>query len=326
MKKIDLLIDRLGSGDNIFEIFATEFENSQIKGDWNISMQDLQKKVELVERKLQDISEKITVLNENKENIYEVIIQKTKELLSFWLPIFSNRNLAPDSSSFFSKELDKLLVYLDMDLIERKNIQEITNDFEKLFTINSKEIKSIANEISPLSAAIKGISSGKINEFTNDIINSLYNIVKNRAKDYEVSKSFMNETNFPKTIELIKSKIAELENSNSSDEVFEGDKDAIYTAELKLWINTRNVAEANRFVSIVTSVFGLIEDVNVTIIDSGFGSYWQRIKITAHGWFAKEETKQILKKGKNALEAYVLDRHIEPIEKSISDKKKPKQK
>ncbi len=322
MERIALLIDQLGKGDNIFEKFAIEFENSQMEGNWNYSLQKLQKKVELIERKLQDISERITAINEHEENIYTVTINKTKVLLSFWLPIFSNRNLTQDSSSFFNKELDKLLVYLDIENIEKKNTETISNDFDQLFTIKSVEIKKIENEISSIGNMIKVATLDKVDETSKDIINHLFKFVKLRMENLNFPNILNNDNDFGESFELIKLKIAKLKIEIQNDKPIAEDENAIYTADLKLWINTNDAAEANRFASVVTNVLGKIENIKLTIVDSGIGSYWQKIKIKIQGWFAKEETKQVLKKSKVALESYVLERHIEPIEKSKSDRKK----
>lgn len=322
MERIALLIDQIGKGDNVFEKFAMEFEHSKMEGDWNYSLQDLKEKVELVERKLQDLSEKITAENEQEENIYGVTIQRTKELLSFWLPIFLNRNLAPDSSSFFSKELDELLLYLNIEEIEKKRPQEVKNDFDNLFAISSYEIKKIEVEISPLSSIIDSMDSDGADEFLKEMVKRFFIIVKERKGDIKISNFIIKHTDVSKNLELLKSKLLELHSEKLIQNNFEGDENAIYTAELKLWINTTNASEANRFVNIVTSVLGKIEDVDMTILDSGVSSYWQKIKMRIQGWFAKEETKQILEKGKDALESYTLDRHIEPIKKTQSDRKK----
>lgn len=95
-----------------------------------------------------------------------------------------------------------------------------------------------------------------------------------------------------------------------------------YTGILKIWIDTTNAEEANKFIYVVSSVLNNIENVDLEIIDCGIGSYWQNIWIKIRGWFAKEEVKQILTKSGQAVESYTLDRHIAPIEKAKAEKEK----
>lgn len=100
------------------------------------------------------------------------------------------------------------------------------------------------------------------------------------------------------------------------------DSDSLFEWDIYLWINTKDAYKVNKFISLVSSVLSYIDEVDVEIIDSGIGSFYQRWKIKLKSFFAKKRTKEILEKGVRAAEYYSLDRHIEPIEKSKTERKK----
>lgn len=314
MERIALLVDQIGKGDNIFENFAIEFEQAKMQGDFKNSYDSLQQKVELVERKLQDFSEKINAFNECK-NIYTLIIHNSRQLLSIWLPVFSKRNLEPKITEYFNDELVKLVGYLNLPDLETKTQDSIICDFETRFTINSAEIKAIETKMAHLN--FSELSGEWIEGIAETMVKSISRYYIRKKEDNYI---FAFKPYLP--FEDLTLKINELSTAViPTNEIPDGEQ-TLYVADLNLWINTDNAVEANKFVNIVTEILGSIENVKITLVDCGKGSYWQKLKIKAEGWFAKEETKQIISKAQQAAEAYALDRHIEPVEKSRVDRKR----
>lgn len=300
MERVALIIDQIGDGENVFEQFASEFEYSYMQGINDEKLKIIQIKIELIERSLQDLSEFITVENENYENVYSFTISKTKAILSVWLPAFSRRNIHPKISDFIVSELDKLLSYLSITNIDKKTIEQIEFDFETQFNIGLNDIRVLRQQFIP--NHLHTLSIPQIEDISYGVVTRVVNIV--------ITKEFLGSTTHS------------CSSLNPTDgEVFENE-DTIYIGELKLWIDTNDAAKANLFMSIVTNTLAGIENVKVSILDSGTGSLWQKCKLTITGWFAKEETKQILQKSQKALEAYSLDRHIEPVEKSKVDRQR----
>lgn len=285
MEKVDLLIDQLGKGDNIFEQFAKEFTIQQLKPEAiPDNYTNLQSKLEIVERRLQDISEKINAQNEYLENKYEYTISTTKSILSLWFPIFLTSRLEMEQlNQTFDFELDKLIDYLKLENIENKSLDQIKEDFKSDFIFSREEILTIRDYLK-----VQDLESElSVNFVATYLANSLLHLENFEDKDNEQTSS---------------------------------STDRIHNASIKVWIDTDDAGEANRFMSIVAGVFSSLEDVEVKIKDSGQGSFWQKWVIKWNGWFAKEETKQVLKKTQKALESYTLDKHIEPIEKSKADR------
>lgn len=317
MERIALLVDQIGKGENIFENFAIEFENARLKGEINIDINVLQEKIEEIERRLQDISEKINAHNENK-NIYSIIIKETRKVLSIWLPVFSRRNIAPKILNYFDEELNKLLEYLIINKLEQKNTETILSDFETKFTIGTSQINSFEKEMDNLN--LSQLSVEWVEKIAESVVNYVTIVYDGNAK-----KTFR-LIGFPdskkKAMKLITRQIKEVQNIDFSSEQIEDGEDTLYSLEMKLWIDTDDASEANRFANEVTQILSKIENVKVLLVDCGKGSYWQTLKIRAQGWFAKEETKQVLAKTQKALEAYALDKHIEPIEKSKIERQK----
>jgi biopolymer transport protein ExbB/TolQ len=300
--RVALLIDQLGSGENVFEQFAIEFAQAEIQGASDSNTEQLQNKVELIERRLQDLSEKINATNEHLETIYSYTISKTKEILSIWLPLFSKRNMNTSIVDYFQKELNKLYDYVHIKNIESKNLDEITNDFENSFSISTTEVNLIKEKFSKINVQMLALPA--ISVLTSNLVNDVVKIVQYKSLNTD-TKEYM----FSIFDEVLKTEIDENENT-------------IYTGVLKVWIDTTKAEEANKFMYLISSVLSTIDNVELEIIDSGMGSLWQDLRIKITGWFAKEETKQILKKGTKALENYAIDRHIEPIEKTKAEKEK----
>lgn len=98
--------------------------------------------------------------------------------------------------------------------------------------------------------------------------------------------------------------------------------DSLFEWDIYLWINTKDAFKVNKFINLISSVLSYIDEVDIEIVDSGIGSFYQRWKIKIKSFFAKKRTKEILEKGVKAAEYYSLDRHIEPIEKSKTERKK----
>lgn len=318
MERIALLVDQIGKGDNIFENFAIEFENARLKGDLDIHISDLQNKIEQIERILQDLSEKINAQNEH-DNIYSLIIIEVRKILSIWLPAFSRRNLEPQIIVYFDNELDKLIKYLQNKNLDSKTISQIKIDFESEFAIGSKQVVLIEREVNSLN--IGKLSVEWVEKIAESVVKSVTVIhrgsnlkkfdflPKSKKKQYDAFK-------------IISEQIEEVQNISQNLYLIEDGEDTIYTANMKLWIDTDDAAEANKFVNDVTQILSKIENVKILLVDSGKGSYWQNVKLKVKGWFAKEETKQVISKTQKAIEAYTLDRHIEPIEKSKVERQK----
>lgn len=300
--RVALLIDQLGSGENVFEQFAIEFAQAEIQGASDSNTEQLQNKVELIERRLQDLSKKINATNEHLETIYSYTISKTKEILSIWLPLFSKRNMNTSIVEYFQKELNKLYDYVHIKNIESKNLDEITNDFENSFSISTTEVNLIKEKFSKIN--VQTLALPAISVLTSNLVNDVVKIVQYKSLNTD-TKEYM----FSIFDEVLKTEIDENENT-------------IYTGVLKVWIDTTKAEEANKFMYLISSVLSTIDNVELEIIDSAMGSLWQKLRIKITGWFAKEETKQILKKGTKALETYAIDRHIEPIEKTKAEKEK----
>jgi hypothetical protein len=91
--------------------------------------------------------------------------------------------------------------------------------------------------------------------------------------------------------------------------------------QVDLWIDTTNAVPANKFMHHLAMIIGYIDDTAITVIDTRIGSLSQRWKLIFRNLFAKERTKDILAKGAKAAEAALLDKHIEPIEKSKAERK-----
>ena len=302
--RVALLIEELGNGENIFEKFAIEFEQAKIEGVANSNTEQLQNKVELIERRLQDLSEKINASNESFETTYSFTIKKTKEILSIWLPMFTKRNMNPSIIEYFKKELNKLYDYVHIKNIESKSLEQVMEDYENSFSISTTEIELIKEKFSKVNIRMLGLP--KISQLTSNLVNHVVKIVQYKSLSQD-SKDYMISI-FDKTLNT------EVEDSENT----------LYTGTLKIWIDTKKAEEANKFMYLISSILSTIENVDLEIIEAGTGSLWQNLKIRITGWFAKEETKQILKKGTKALESYSLDRHIEPIEKTKAEKEKTK--
>lgn len=302
--RVALLIEELGSGENIFEKFAIEFEQAKLEGISDSNTEQLERRVELIERRLQDLSEKINASNDFFETNYSYTITKSKEILSVWLPMFTRRNLNSNIVDYFRGELNKLYEYVHIKNIELKSLQEIEYDFENLFVISPIEVKLFKEKFSNID--VRKLELPKINQLTINLVNDVVRIFQYKKLSPD-GKEFM--------FSII---------DDSINEEVRDDENTIYTGKLKIWIDTNKAEEANKFMYLISSILNTIENVELEIIDSGVGSYWQDIKIKIKGWFAKEETKQILKKGSKALESYAIDKHIEPIEKTKAEKEKTK--
>lgn len=318
MERIALLVDQIGKGDNVFENFAIEFENARLKGDIDIQIIHLQGKLEQIERILQDLSEKINAHNEH-DNIYSLIIIEVRKILSIWLPAFSKRNLEPRILEYFDYELDKLIDYLQDKKLDSKTNRQIAKDFETQFAIGSQHVISIEKEVNSLD--IGQLSVEWVEKIAESVVKSV--TIVYAGSHFKGLKLFgTREKRQQDAFKIISEQIEQLQNiSQNIDEIADGE-DTVYTLEIKLWIDTDDAAEANKFVNEVTQILSKIENVKCLLVDSGRGSFWQTIKIRAKGWFAKEETKQILTKTKSALESYAIERHIEPVEKSRVERKK----
>ncbi len=302
MERIALMVDQMGSGENVFEQFAIEFEQSSLQGDINIFLSVIQSKIEIIENRLQDLSEKITAENEHVENKYAFTISKTKAILSIWLPVFSNRNIDPNIVNYLSAELDRLLEYVALSNIESKSLDQIKDDFKTKFIVTSdqaEELRGTIAQIQPHIFVSHGSSERITMRFVKEFVTTL-------------SAEFIKAEEKPaiKLVHVIQSEI-----SNIQAEIVDDGENTLYYGELKIWIDTKDPAEANRFMSVVAAVLSSIENVEIEILDAGVGSIWQKWGVTIKGWFAKEETKQILNKGIKAAEYYSMDRHIAPVEK-----------
>lgn len=110
--------------------------------------------------------------------------------------------------------------------------------------------------------------------------------------------------------------------ADKNDNTKHGLVDSPYEWDVYLWINTKDAFKANKFITLIATVLSYIDEVDAEIIDIGIGSLYQRWKLKIRSFFARKRTKEILEKGVRAAEYYSLDRHIEPIEKSKTERKK----
>lgn len=299
MKEIEiaLLVDTPG-GRDIFDRYASEIEQSYIDGDLNYDLNGLMNKIQVIERKLQDLSEYINAKNENEENIYNTTIEKSRQLLNNWIGLFIERNRFPNILVYLNGELDKLEKYVDVQNIEKKLVDQIKKDFETNFTLEAGILENYASSLN-YQKAVEESDYAKISDLNSYILGRMYAHVT--AKVLGIYSD---------------------DDSDNQSFTIEDGEDVLYTWEMDVWIDTTDAVQANKFMSLIASVIGYIENVEIEIIDSKVASLFQKWKVRFHGWFSKDETKQILNKGVKAIESYTLDRHIEPIEKSKVERKK----
>lgn len=302
-----LLVDN-SEGRNIFELYAQEIEQASLDGgDINNDLAYLMDKIQAVERQLQDLSEHINASNENQETVYSVTISKARNLLNVWHGLFKDRNMYPNVVSYLSTELDKLINYSTYENISQKTVAEIEEDFDTQFFLDPNILESYTNALD-YNKAVQSNDFDKIGELNNFILKRVYQTLTDNIKKLNAE------------IFLLKSDLnAEIEDGENT----------LYTWEVSLWIDTTDAVEANKFMSVVSSAIGYIEGVKIDIVETKIGSVIQRWALKFKGWITKDDTKQVLKKGGEmvkkgsvALESYVFDKHIEPIEKSKTERKK----
>lgn len=302
-----LLVDNSG-GRNIFEMYAQEVEQARLdSGDLNNDLSNIMDKIQAVERQLQDLSESINATNENEDSIFSVTINNSRNLLNVWHGLFRDRDVYPNVISYLSTELDKLINYTTIENIKNKSVDEIKKDFETQFILDPNILDNYTEAVNYNQAAQEN-DLDKLEELNSYILKNLYQRMTENIKKLKFD------------IVLLKSDI---------DAQIEDGENTLYKWDVSLWINTTDAVEANKFMNIISSALGYIEDVKIDIIDANVGSFIQRWMVKFRGWIAKDDTKQVLKKGgqmvkkgATALESYALDRHIEPIEKSKTDRKK----
>ncbi|HEX4372019.1 MAG TPA: hypothetical protein VHZ50_01820 [Puia sp.] len=296
---IALLVNKRG-GPDVFDSYAREIEQAAMEGDLAYELNDLKiimNKIQGIERRLQDLGEFINAANENKENIYELTIEKSRQLLHTWLGLFKERNKYPSVINSLNVELDKLDTYVLVSNIETKTVDEIKTDFETQFILDDN-ILDLYTESVDYKAAIDANDFEKLSELNSFILAGLYSRMRARISG------------------LIDKHIDKL--GSISDDI----ANSVYTCEIEIWIDTNDAVEANKFMHLVSSTLSYIDGVELHIVDAKIGSFLQRWRARFADWSSKEETKQILKKGTAALESYALERHIEPIEKSKVERKK----
>ncbi|TDO21327.1 hypothetical protein [Pedobacter duraquae] len=294
--EVALLIDQIGEGNGVFEHFAIEFEHFELNKGSNHNVTHLKKKVELIERHLQDLSEKITAELEFEDNIYALVISQTKKILSIWLPIYSDQNFHQNTYDLFSDELDRLSAYVKLENVESKSYENIEYDFDHNFLVDTRLINDLRHKVQSVTIIKQKIEQHQY----------LFSLMSSAISEIVIKKKDNN---------LVLAKVSGHEKNRLENE------ETVYECDIKVWIDTNHAGEANRFMNIISGVLSNIENVDINITDAGVGSFWQNWSVKFNGWFAKEETKQLWKKTQKAAEAYSLDRHIEPVEKSKLDRK-----
>src|SRR4051794_19100857 len=119
-----LLIDKSGS-NRIFEKFASEIEQAKIDGNANYALDSLMRRLQRIERKLQDLSEEINVENENQETNYSITIKLTREILDKWFVLFEKRNIKPDIVETINNELNIIIDYIEKSNISTESVDEV---------------------------------------------------------------------------------------------------------------------------------------------------------------------------------------------------------
>lgn len=302
-----LLVDNSG-GRNIFEMYAQAVEQARLdRGGLNNDLTFIMDKIQAVERQLQDLSENINASNESEESIYSVTIINSRNLLNVWHGLFRDRDIYPNVISYLSSELDKLINYTTVENISIKSVDDIKKDFATQFILDPNILDNYTEAANYFQAAQEN-DFEKIAELNRTILKSVYDKLTENIKKYRFD------------IVLVKSEI---------DAQIKDGENTLYKWDVSLWINTTDAVEANKFMNIISSALGYIEDVKIDIIEAKVGSFIQKWIIKFKGFIAKDETNQVLKKcgqmvqkGATAIESYTLDRHIEPIEKSKTDRKK----
>jgi TusA-related sulfurtransferase len=302
-----LLVDNSG-GRNIFEMYAQEIEQAYLdSGDLNKDLAFILEKIQAVERQLQDLSEHINATNENEETVYSVTISNSRNLLNVWHGLFRDRDIYPNVVSYLSTELDKLINYTTYENVSQKIVPEIKDDFDTQFILEPNILDAFTDAVDYNEVA-KENDISKLLELNSLILKNVYDKLTENVKKLSLD------------IVLLKSDL---------DAKIEDGEDTLYTWDVSLWIDTTDAVEANKFMYIISSALGYIEDVKIDITDTKVGSFLQKWIVKFKGWISKDDAKQILKKGAElthkgatALESYALDRHIEPIEKSRADRKK----
>jgi len=290
MKEILLLTDKKG-GKNIFDYYAREIEKDNLISGGSPQHQGLLETLMILERRIQDINEKIKPGIIRSSDPFRHASNFAKNYISKFASLFQLRNLNPSIVLEFEAELKKLASILDVENVKSMVYTELDVEFAQLKLRQENLLKS------------NGISKDDENVIENEGM-----VVK------VVLRTPLEKTNTDNS-SIASAKDKQIESIIHSEET-------VYTCKVKLWIDTKDPVEANRFTSIVASVLGNIPETELEILDSGIGSVWQEWKLKIKGWFAKEETKQIIDKGLKAAEAYSLDKFIEPIEKSKADRKK----
>lgn len=309
--EIALLVDN-PDGKNIFDLYAREIEQSSMEGDLNPYMEVLRMKFEEIERQLQDLSEKIDASNENELNIYGLTIEKSRRLLNNWLGLFQERNKYPNVQLALMQELDRLSNYIKISNIESKSIDQIKTDFETNFTLEVGILENFARSVG-YEKALKANDYNSIASLNSFILGKLYGHLSQKIAGF-----------FPMEQGEIfsQSKTSSKESNKTSNEYVIDGENIMYIWNVHVWVNNKDAIKVNKFLNTLSSTLGYIEGVEIEIIDTGIGSVFQKWRMKFKGWLAKDETKQVMSKSAKAAESYLIERHIEPIAKSKTERKK----